>query len=220
LKFVLFHFPTACSRVTMNALEEIGVEYESRMVNLRSNEQNAPEYKALNPKGKVPSLSVDGRLLTENCVILGLLARLYPAANLLPVSDDPLRDIQPHIDMAWCAATLHPIVRQVCNPQRWTKGDTAGVQADGVEKMNKEWAGFDARLSGSRWWYGETWSVVDTYIYWVYSTAGRSHLLSLDRFPALGVHATRVRERPSFQRVLQRERAALEAAALPIPEDF
>ena len=220
MKITLFHFPTACSRVTMNALEEVGVDYETQMVNLHSGEQKSPEYLAVNPKGKVPVLRIDGQLLTENSVILGLLDQLYPAAGLLPKSDDPVRAMQPHIDMAWCAATLHPIVRQIRNPQRWTKGETSGVQADGIDKMSVECAGFTTRLSGSRWWYGERWSIVDTYIYWVYSTSARGDLFPLERFPALGEHAARVRKRPSFQRVLKRERDALETAGMPIPESF
>ena len=220
MKITLFHFPTACSRVTMNALEEAGIDYETQMVNLHSGEQKSPEYLEVNPKGKVPALRIDGQLLTENSVILGLLDQLYPAAGLLPRSEDPVRAMQPHIDMAWCAATLHPIVRQIRNPQRWTKGETSGIQADGIEKMSRECAGFAARLSAGRWWYGERWSIVDTYIYWIYSTSGKGDLFPLDRFPALGEHAARVRERPSFQRVLKRERAALEAAGLPLPEGF
>ena len=220
MKFTLFHFPTACSRVTMDALEEVGIDYETQMVNLHSGEQKTPEYLVVNPKGKVPALRIDEQLLTENSVILGLLDRLYPVAGLLPRSEDPVRAIQPHIDMAWCAATLHPIVRQIRNPQRWTKGETSGILADGIEKMSEECARFAARLSAGRWWYGERWSIVDTYIYWVYSTSGRGGLFPLERFPALGDHAARVRERPAFQRVLKRERAALEAAGTPIPKGF
>ena len=220
MKFTLFHFPASCSRVTMNALEEIGLEFATQMVNLPSNEQKTPAYLAINPKGKIPTLRIDGRLLTENAVILGLLDRLYPAADLLPHSEDPVSAVQPHIDMGWCAATLHPIVRQIRNPQRWTQGETSGIQADGIEKMNAECAGFAARLSAGRWWYGERWSILDTYVYWVYSTAAKGGVFSLAPFPALGEHAARVRERPSFQRVLVRERTALESAGLPIPDGF
>ena len=220
MKIILFHFPTACSRVTMNALEEIGIDYESRMVNLHASDQKSPEFLAINPKGKVPALSTDGYLMTENPAILGFLARLYPAASLLPRSEDSLRATQPDIDMAWCAATLHPIVRQIRNPMRWTKGETAGIRADGIEKMHKECTGFAERLSAGRWWYGERWSIVDSYIYWIYSTSGQGDFFPLDRYPELSEHAARVRERPSFQRVLQRERAALEAAGLEVPESL
>jgi glutathione S-transferase len=221
LKITLFHFPTACSRVTMNALEEIGLEYGTQMVNLHAGEQKSPQYLAINPKGKVPAMRIDAQLLTENAVMLGLLDRLYPAAGLLPRSEDPIHAVQPLIDMDWCAATLHPIVRQIRNPQRWTKGsDTSGIQADGIEKMSAECTGFAERLSTGRWWYGERWSIVDTYIYWVYSTSGRGGVFPLERFPALLEHAARVRERPSFQRVLKRERASLETAGLPIPDSF
>ena len=70
----------------MTALEECGVDYQSRMVILHAGEQKSPECLAVNPKGKVPVLSIDERLLTENPVILGLLDQLDPAVGLLAMS--------------------------------------------------------------------------------------------------------------------------------------
>ncbi len=45
-------------------------------------------YPALNPEGKVPTLLVDGRPLTEVGAILFYLARRFPAAGLLPEGDE------------------------------------------------------------------------------------------------------------------------------------
>jgi glutathione S-transferase len=220
MNMILFQFPTACSRVTLNALEETGADYETRLVNLHNNQQKSPEYLAVNPKGKVPALSIDGHLMTENSVILNYLDQQYPAAQLLPKSSDPVQAMQPHTDMAWCAATLHPIVRQIRNPQRYTQGETGGIRADGIEKMNKECAIMDQRLSGGRWWYGSEWSILDTYIYWAYSTAGKGAEFELDRFQALAEHAARVRQRPAFIRTLECERSSLIAAGLEVPPDL
>jgi glutathione S-transferase len=217
MSMILFQFPAACSRVTINALEETGVAYQARLVNLHAGQQKSPEYLAVNPKGKVPALSIDGHLMTENPAILSYLDQQYPAAGLLPKHGDPVKAMQPHTDMAWCAATLHPIVRQIRNPQRWSLGDTQGIQADGIEKMNKECTLMDQRLSDGRWWYGSEWSILDTYIYWVYSTAGQGAEFALGRFRALTEHAARVRERPAFIRTLERERSSLIAAGLEVP---
>ena len=81
----------------------------------------------------------------------------------------------------------------------------AGVHEDGLEKMAQEAAGMAARI-GDGWWYGDAWSIIDTYVYWAYSTAGKGGFPVKD-FPVLVGHAARVRARPSFQRVLAREAA-------------
>ena len=52
-RVVLYHTPGACSRLTLSALEEIGLMYEDQVVNIFSGEQRSPTYLAINPKGKV-----------------------------------------------------------------------------------------------------------------------------------------------------------------------
>jgi maleylacetoacetate isomerase len=62
------------------------IDYESRPVNLLDNEQNSPEYRALNPQGFVPMLEIDGHRLTQSVAILNYLDVKYPNQPLLPVS--------------------------------------------------------------------------------------------------------------------------------------
>ena len=66
----LYHFPGACSQVSVRALEMAGLAYSLELVNLGKNEQTGPEYLAISPLGKVPVLLIDGRPLTENSAIL------------------------------------------------------------------------------------------------------------------------------------------------------
>ena len=84
MAITLYHFPGACSRVTMQALEEIGLSYDDVGVNMRTNGQKAPDYLAVNPKGKVPAIGFDGHIMTENAAILWFLHSQHPDAALLP----------------------------------------------------------------------------------------------------------------------------------------
>lgn len=208
MAITLYQFPGLCSRVTMNALEEIGLDYEDRTVNTRAGEQSTPDYLALNPKGKIPVLVIDGTVLTENAAMLHYLATQYPQANLLPRTGDALADLQGLIDLIWCSSTIHPLVRQVRRPDKLTQGDPEDVRTPGIATMTKECRRMAERI-GSGWWYGDRWSIVDTYLYWAYSTAQLGGF-PLDEHPLLLDHARRVRARPSFQRVLAREQAALD----------
>ena len=214
-KIIMFQFPGACSRVTMTALEEIGLDFEDRAVNLGAVAQLSPEYLALNRKGKVPALSIDGQILTENAAILYFLDRNYPKAALLPRSDDPIEANRGLSDLVWCSGTLHPAIRQIRNPARYTAGDTSGVYADGVKKFTKDCRYMSERLGSAGWWYGEHWSIIDTYLYWTYSTAGKGGFL-LQHYPHLVAHAERVRARPSFQKALAREVASIKRDGLQV----
>ena len=66
------------------ALHQMGVPFEARPLSFRQRENRTPECLALNPEGKVPTLLVDGRPLTEVATILIYLARRFPEAGLLP----------------------------------------------------------------------------------------------------------------------------------------
>ena len=209
-EIILYTSPGTCSRVTMMALEEVGVPFEDRLVFTGAGAQNSDAYLAVNRKGKVPALSVDGRVLTENPAILTYLDQRHPEAGLLPRDDHPTVWIQGLSDMLWCSSALHIEVRQIRNPLRLTNGDPAGVRENGLEKFTKDCAFIAGRLADADWWYGSTWSIVDTYVYWAYSTAAAGGFPVGD-YPALTAHAERVRARPSFQRMLARERAAIES---------
>ncbi len=83
----LYMSPGSSSMATHIMLHEIGVDFESRWLSFAKREQHAPEYLALNPDGKVPTLVVDGHPLTEVAATLYYLAKRYPAAGLFPAGD-------------------------------------------------------------------------------------------------------------------------------------
>ncbi|WP_437314733.1 glutathione S-transferase family protein [Sorangium sp. So ce385] len=82
MKFYEFA-PTRSIRVRWT-LQELGVDFEAISVDLRGGEHNRPEFRKINPAGKVPVL-VDGDLVvTESVAIVLYLAEKYPQKHLLP----------------------------------------------------------------------------------------------------------------------------------------
>ena len=61
------------------ALEEMGIPYEVRKIDLMKNEQHTPEFVAMNPNGKIPVIrdTETDMTLSESVVILEYLARTY-----------------------------------------------------------------------------------------------------------------------------------------------
>jgi glutathione S-transferase len=92
------------------ALHEIGVDFESRWISFAKRQQYAPEYLALNPEGKVPTLLVDERPLTEVAAILYYLAKRFPEAGLFPAADLET-EAQVISWMSFIASTVHPARR-------------------------------------------------------------------------------------------------------------
>lgn len=216
MSMTLYHMPGACSRVTMNALEEIGLEYEDRPLDLISGQQRSAEFLAVNPHGKIPALLIDGRLLTENAAILLYLHRAHPDARLLPDVGDAVDAAQIVSDLIWCSSSVHPVVRSIRMPIRLTEGDTGPVRARGMTLFEPAVREIAERLENGAWWFGNAWSIIDVYLYWNYDTA-RSGGFDFSRYPVFDDHARRVRARPSFQRALAREVAALERGSIELP---
>lgn len=212
MDLMLYFFPGACSRVTMTALEAAGAPYRDRLVNIRADEQKSAGYARVNPKGKVPALAIDGRIMTENAAILVFLDRQFPAAGLLPHDDDPVSDIAPLSDLLWCSSTLHPAMRQIRAPDKYTIGDPTDVKADGMRKFAAECTRIAAGVGG-RWWYGDRWSIVDVYLFWLCNVAEKGGFPLAD-YPAIIGHAARVRQLAPLRRALERERAGAEAHGL------
>jgi glutathione S-transferase len=87
----LYHHPFSRAAGALWMLEEAGIEYTLRHVDIMAGEQKSPEILALNPMGKLPIL-VDGeQIVTESAAIGLYLADRYAAGRLAPALDDPAR---------------------------------------------------------------------------------------------------------------------------------
>ncbi len=88
---VLFHAPNSRSTGVLTLLEELGADYELKLLNLRRGDQRQAAYLAVNPLGKVPALLHGDALVTEQPAVYQYAAELYPEAGLSPAVGDPLR---------------------------------------------------------------------------------------------------------------------------------
>jgi glutathione S-transferase len=90
-KITFFHSPNTRSTGVLILLEELGAPYELTVLNMKAGEQRASNYTAINPMGKVPAVTCDAELVTEQPAIYIYLADLFPQAGLAPAIDDSLR---------------------------------------------------------------------------------------------------------------------------------
>ncbi|MEL1251057.1 glutathione S-transferase family protein [Aurantiacibacter gilvus] len=206
----LFAAYTACTRVTMTALEVTGAAYDLHMIDFHAGANRTPEYLALNPQGKVPCLVIDGQPLTENLAILRWLHAAYPEAKLFPAADSALDEARHLAVLGSLGSVWHPSVRAIKVPFLWTKGDPAGVKARGEEIYRGLLDQLDSELAERRWCFGDEWSIADTYYWWAYIN---SEFGGFDLSPWQNVarHRADNEALPQLQRALAKERAAHEA---------
>jgi len=89
------------------ALHLKGVDYESRQVDLREDEQKSAEFLALNPQGLVPLLEIDGLRLSQSVAIVGYLDMRFPNQPLVPASAEARAHV---VAMAMTiACDIHPL---------------------------------------------------------------------------------------------------------------
>lgn len=203
----LFQSPGSCSRISLIALEEVGVDYRAECVLLAKGEQNSESFRAINPKGRVPVLTIDGKVLTETIAIATYLAKIYPQARLLPTTD-VWAEINALSLLSWCATGFHPLITRVRHPQKF-----CGVAEahDDMRRLAKrelllQLQIVDHHLAAQPWMAATEWSIVDAYMAWIW---GRSVDAGLDarEFPNVAGHYARSMARDSSLRAVARETA-------------
>jgi len=84
----LYYSPGACSVAAHIALREAERTFDLERVDLRTHRTaSGADYLAINPKGYVPALQLDGpgsMILTENAAVLQYIADLVPEKGLAP----------------------------------------------------------------------------------------------------------------------------------------
>ncbi|MBL4685987.1 MAG: glutathione S-transferase family protein [Nannocystaceae bacterium] len=91
MSVTLFHHPFSRAATTIWMLEEVGIDYDMRFVDLMKGEHKTPELLALNPMGKLPILTDGEQVVTEGAAIGLYLADKYASGRLAPALDDPAR---------------------------------------------------------------------------------------------------------------------------------
>jgi glutathione S-transferase len=81
---VYSYFNSICTQKVFITLAEKGIDYTTQNVDLFKNEQYAPEYLKINPKGVVPALDHDGRIVIESSLICEYLDDCFPLPRLVP----------------------------------------------------------------------------------------------------------------------------------------
>src|SRR6478736_3207654 len=125
----LYYAAGTCALATHLALEYSGADYEAKRIDFKAEQQRAPEFLKINPKGRVPALVTDRGVLTENTALLQYVAQSFPQANLAPL-DDAFLLAKVNEFNGYLASTVHVAHAHKGRGYRWVDAaDTASQDA-------------------------------------------------------------------------------------------
>jgi glutathione S-transferase len=199
---VYYYAPNTVALATLIALEEAGADYEAVKVDFTRNAQREPDYLAINPKGRVPSLVTDQGVLTETPALLAYIAAIHPAAGLAPT--DPFEFARMQEFNSYLCSTVHVSHAHRPRGHRWSDDPAIieGMKVKVPENMRAGFALIEAALTGD-WVMGRQYTVADPYLYTI---AGflKSDSVDIAEFPRVAAHTARMNLRPAVVRALAR----------------
>lgn len=196
----LFIKPGACSLSPHIVLEELGLPYETEVVDLaRKTTASGQDFLAINPKGYVPALLLDsGELLTEGPAIVQYLADLVPAKQLAPANGSIAR-YQLQSWLTFIGTEVHKSFSPFFNPkapQEWKDIARANLE--------RRLAYIAQQLEGKDYLLGSEFTVADAYLFTVLNWS-KFIKLDLGAWPLLLAYQARVAARPAVQAALKAE---------------
>ena len=199
----LYFSPGSCALASHIALAEAGATYDPIRVDFLSGEQQKPDYLAINPKGRVPSLITDDGTLTETPAILLYIAQKFPEADLAPL-DSPFALARAQEFNSYLCSTVHVAHAHKSRGKRWA--DDPSAIAEMTRKVPETvLAAFqlieDGMLKGP-WVLGEQFSICDAYLYTVAHWLEGDGIHPKAQLPRVAEHRDRVAARPGAKKAL------------------
>lgn len=205
--FTFYFAPHTCSLASHIALLDAGAPYVLKRIDFGKTEQQSPEYLAINPKARVPSLVTPRGILTETPAILAFIAQSYPDARLAPL-DDPFAFAEVQSVNSYLCSTVHVAHAHRMRGYRWTDDPAAiaAMQKKVPESVGAAFELIDREMLRGPWVMGETYTIADPYLFTL------SQWLEADgvdtaRLPRVMAHRSRMLERANVKRAVEEELA-------------
>jgi glutathione S-transferase len=201
----LYHAPQTRSSGTLLLLEELGAPYRLHVLNMKAGEQRQPAYLAINPMGKVPAITHNGALITEQVAISLYLADLFPLAGLTPAIGDPRRG--PYLRwFIFYAACFEPAAVDKAL-QRDAGGQSMSPYGDFETVLNTLYA----QLSLGPYLLGDQPTAAD--VLWGSALRWMTMFKLVPERPDVMAYVNRMSERPAAVRAREKDAALVAAQA-------
>jgi glutathione S-transferase len=175
---------------------ELGLKYEQKDWLPRAPETRTPEYRALNPNARVPTIDDDGFILTESMAINFYLAKKHKSP-LYPT--DPQHEA---LALQWSLWETDRLDRQIVNyvrhAQELPEGERKKELAEAAwNEVAPALDALEAALKKSEWLAGPSFSVGDLN---VAAALYRALVVDLEKWPRVKAWLHRCWERPAAKK--------------------
>jgi glutathione S-transferase len=203
--YTLYYSPGACSLIVHCLLEELGVAFDTVRVDTEKGEHRTPEYRKLNPKGKVPVLMTPEGPLTECVALIEHLCDRHDGGGKFlgrPGSWTRAKILE---RIATLATEIHPLYNRFFHVDDFAadEGVRDAVKARGVEKLLDWFRSEDAAFAGP-YWSGPEVTAADLY-FMAAARWGRWLAPQVTRMRNIEPFMKRMGERPAVARAMARE---------------
>jgi glutathione S-transferase len=192
----IYHFPGTRGFRVIWVCEELSVPYEIVPVNFAAEYRASPEWRALNPVGKVPVMTDGDMTMFESCAMMQYVLDRYGDGRLQPAKDDPT--YAHYLQWCWFAeATFARPLGEIVNHRREFKPELDDVVAEMKGRATACVAALDAALSDRDYLLGDTLSAADLSI--CYVMRGYRRMVSESLPACVQTYLDRVTALPSYK---------------------
>jgi glutathione S-transferase len=196
----LFYSKGACSLSPHIVLREAKIPFDLVKVDLSTHKTaDGVDYYTINDKGYVPALMLDsGEVLTEGVAIVQYLADQVPDMKLVP-ANGTFERYKTQEWLTFISSEIHKTFSSLFNPHI-----TEDAKKNTIEKIKTRLAYVDKKLAGKTYAFGDTFSIVDAYLFTIVSW---SSIFSIDLnvYPNLSLYMTRIGERSAVKEAMASE---------------
>jgi len=204
--YTLYWSKGTASMVCHALLNEIGVPYKMVEIDQDKNEHKSPEYLKINPNGRVPALSEDGRIMYESAAIVLHLCESHPASGLMPTVGSPTRPAF----LQWLfflTNTVQETLMHWWRPENFLDDDEQrkALVAIAERRLARMWQQLDGALgNGGPYLLGGRVSAVDLFLVML-ARWSRNTKKPARSFPRIGRLMELVEARPAYRRMMTDE---------------
>lgn len=198
---IFYTNPMSRGRIIRWMLEEVGCPYRAEVLDFAA--MRSPDYRAVNPMGKVPAIRHRGQVVTEAAAICAYLADAFPEAGLAPPPEERGAYYR------WLFFAAGPLEAAVTNHSLGfePEGERQQILA-GYGNYQRILDALEALVPAEGYIAGPTFTAADVYV--------GSHIGwgmqfgALEKRPGFAEYWARVRDRPAYRRA-----TALDDALMP-----
>jgi len=193
-------------RIVRLLLEEAAAAYDLKSVDIFNGENQAPEYLAKNPFGKVPTFEVDGAFIYETTAITGYLDAVLANHKFSP--SDPLlqarmRQVMGIVDSHLYTPAIGSIaIQRLIVPSQGGTTDEGKVK-EAIAPVKKALEAIESLTVGAPYLLGHEISIADLYLIPVFTYLSQTpeYNVTTAQTPKLRAWWNEVSQRPSVKKV-------------------